>query len=478
MKRFISVLLFSLAILTGFAQNISMEFSKSPLGINENFSIIIKSSNVKITSWGDFPDINGFKKLTVSTGTQQQMTMDNNGVKRTTSYTITQAYKPLKKGTFAIQDFDLDINKSTYKIRGRKIQVTEARRRRSMFDDFFNQQKYEYNFKEVGDNAFLTVSPTKRKIYVGEGVGLSLDFYMVKTNYGVVEFKQDLGQQLAEIGQKLKLPDCWIESFEITQLEYKEEKINNKVYLKFHLGDFLLFPNAEHDLKVPSITLNMTKNKVSEETDFFGRRQKQAGDKKYKSRAFTIKVKPLPSHPLKDQVAVGKYELKEKIDKVEVETGGAIHYNFKINGFGNINMVQEPKISRNDSLTFFKPTVEQEVRKENGKLYGTKEFSYSIVAELPGVYSFKDRFEWIYFDPIKRRYDTLKPHLYAHVIGTSLSKIDMEDDNLLDFYDRLETADKKLVFLKEPDYSRWIINLLSFALLAALGYTYYKKRNG
>ena len=478
MKRLISVLSILLSTTFILAQNISVEYSGSTVGINETFSITIKSTNVKITSWGDFPEINGFKKLNVSSGTQQQVTMDHNGVKKTTSYTITQGYRPTQKGRFNIPNFDLAINKTTYKIRGRQIQVTNARQRRSLFDDFFNQQQYEYNFKEIGDNAFLSVSPTKRSIYVGEGVSLSLDFYMLKSNYGLVEFKQDLGQQLAEIGQKLKLPDCWIESFEITQLEYTEEKLKDKVYLKFHLGDFLLFPNAEHNLKVPSISLNMIKNKISEETDYFGRRHKQAGEKKYRSRPITIKVKPLPPHPLKDQVAIGKYELKENIDKIEVETGGAIHYGFMIHGFGNINMIEAPIIKHSDSLTFFKPTVKQDVRKENGKLYGTKKFDYSIVAELPGVYGFDDRFEWIYFDPIRARYDTLKPHLFAHAIGASLSEIDMEDDYLSDFYGRLETADKKLVFLKDPDYSRWIINLLSLTLLAALGYTYYKKRNG
>jgi hypothetical protein len=222
----------------------------------------------------------------------------------------------------------------------------------------------------------------------------------------------------------------------------------------------------------------MTKYQISEETDYFGRRQKKPSDKKYRSRSFTIKVKPLPPHALKDMVAVGQYELKESIDKIEVETGGAVEYGFLIHGFGNINIVDGPPIEYSDSLTFFKPTIDQGIKKENGRLYGTKKFTYNIVTELPGVYGFSDYFEWIYFDPNKGKYDTLQSHLFVHAIGSSLSEIDMEDDNLSDFYDRLETADKKLVFLKEPDYTRWIVNLLGFALLATIGYTYYKKRNG
>lgn len=479
MKHFILHIAFCLVACIGLAQNnISVEYSASTIGLNETFSISIKSKNDKITSWGDFPEIDGFKKLNISSGSQQQITMDQNGVQRITFYTISQIYKPTKKGEFTVNDFELEINKKKYKIKGRLVKVTEARRRRSLFDDFFNEPSYDFDFKEVDDNAFLSVTPTQRSIYVGQSVGLSLDFYMARSNYGIVEFKSELGQQLADIGQELKLPDCWIESFEITKLEYTQENINDKLYLKYHLGDFLLFPNAEHDLKVPAVTLDMVKYKISEQADRFGRRHKQAGSKKYRSKALRIKVKPLPPHPLKDIVSVGRYQLKEKVNKKEVETGGAVEYEFKIEGMGNINMIEAPTITKNDSLIFFKPIINQSIKKENGKLYGTKEFSYSIVTERPGSYDFSNYLEWIYFDPERKKYDTLKPRLIVKAKGRKLSEIDMEDDNLSDFYDRLETADKKWVFLKDPDYTQLIVNVLSCILLTALGFTYYKKRNG
>jgi hypothetical protein len=222
----------------------------------------------------------------------------------------------------------------------------------------------------------------------------------------------------------------------------------------------------------------MRKKKISVQTDKRGQRYYEFGKKAYKTRPLIIKVKPLPPHPLKNTVAVGQYKLAEKINKVELKTGGAVQYKFKIHGSGNLHLIETPKINFNDSLTFFKPIVKQSISIENKRLQGYKEFSYSIVAELPGIYSFENLFEWIYFDPLKEKYITLKSHLFVHAIGASLSKIDMEDDNLSDFYDRLETADKKLVFLNQPDYTRWVINLFGLAIFAVMGYTYYKKRNG
>lgn len=480
MKKLQCFIIFIVSISTGIAQNISVEYSGSTVGLNQRFSITFKSENKKISSWDKFPEIPGFKKLgqNPSLGTQQQVIMDHNGVRRTNTYTLTQSYQPEKKGKFKLDDFNFKINDQTFSVKGRVITVIEARRRRSLFDEFFNEPSYDFDFKEIEANAFLSVSPSKRKVYVGEGVGLSVDFYVDAQDVQLFDFKNDLGEQLHEIGKKLKLKDCWIESFEITQLEYTKETINNKPYIKYHLGSFLLYPNAEHDLKVPSISVNMIKYKISEQTDYFGRRHKKAGDKTFRSRPLTIKVKPLPPHPLKNNVAVGRYELKENISKINTSTGDAVQYDFKINGIGNINMIEGPKASSNDSLTFFKPNMNQNIKKENDKLTGSKSYSYSIITELPGVYKLSDYINWIYFDPVKEQYDTLQPKLFINAKGCSISKIDMEDDNLSDFYDRIETADKNLVFLKSTDYSKWGINIACTLILLLAGYTYYKKKNG
>ena len=452
-----------------YSQNngLSVEYGRTSITSEQNFSITIKS-NSKISSWGDFPDITGFTKGKVQPNEGAHFVITNQGFQRKITYTLTQYYHPTSIGSFELKPYNLKINNKTYGIKdGVKITVREVV---SRYEDL--------DFVEMNDNSFLSLSANKKEVYTGESVNISFVFYIRYEDVQTIQFTEDASKQIGDALDKLDFKNSWLEQLDIQTAQQERVKINNKNYIKITLSEYLIYPNSETDLKFPALTVYMNKTKVSKQVDNRGQQYYQKSKKPYKTRPLTIKVKSLPPHPLRNTVAVGNYELTEKVDKLEFETGGAVEYKFKIHGYGNLHLVPEPEVSRTDSLTFFKPSTKQKIEIKNKQLQGYKQFSYNIVAELPGVYNLSNSFNWVYFNPIEEKYDTLKPKLLIHAIGESLSQIDMEDDNLLDFYDRLETADKKLVFLNQPDYQRWAINLFGLALIAVVGYTYYKKRNG
>ena len=52
---------------------------------------------------------------------------------------------------------------------------------------------------------------------------------------------------------------------------------------------------------------------------------------------------------------------------------------------------------------------------------GHKTFTYFILPHQNGTVSLANHFQWIYFDPQRARYDTLRPHLELQVGGNGLA---------------------------------------------------------
>ena len=115
----------------------------------------------------------------------------------------------------------------------------------------------------------------------------------------------------------------------------------------------------------------MIKYKVARSPSFFGR-DRQEDFKTFNTKPKTVNVKALPPHPLKDQVAVGKFNLDEKVDKLSVETGDSFEYQFNIYGEGNISGINDPIIPSDKNIDFYPPNINQDVNRGNGRVYRIK----------------------------------------------------------------------------------------------------------
>ena len=84
-------------------------------------------------------------------------------------------------------------------------------------------------------------------------------------------------------------------------------------------------------------------------------------------------------HPLRDNVVVGNFKLKESIDSKNIETGNSFNYEFEIVGEGNISAINEPEIYLNN-IELYSPNSEQIIKRERGKVFGSK--NIAIMAYL------------------------------------------------------------------------------------------------
>lgn len=109
--------------LTAHAQDVKIELGENEVALNETFTIKVIVSGDKIRSYDQLPDIQGFQKQGISQSSS--MNIINGQMSSTNS--VIQYYKPLRKGQFTLPAFEIDVNGISASSPGTTITVVDAR---------------------------------------------------------------------------------------------------------------------------------------------------------------------------------------------------------------------------------------------------------------------------------------------------------------------------------------------------------------
>ncbi|WP_254423481.1 BatD family protein [Algoriphagus sp. A40] len=460
------------------AQNVQIELGPDEIGLNETFTIKVTLSNDKIKSYDQFPEIQGFQKQGIS----QSSSMNIINGQMSSSNSIIQYYKPIRKGQYSLENFTVLINGESFSSPGKTISVGDPVNNQGFggnavdpFADFFGRPAEEPEFVELEDDAFFSVSVDKKEIFAGEGFNLNVAFYMSEQNQAPFQFYEP-GRQLDAILKNLKPNNAWEENFNITNIEPEVVDIQGKRWMRFKVYEASFFPFSEGTIEIPRVPWEMIKYRIAKNPTFFGA-SRQEDFKTFYSSPQTITVKPLPPHPLKNEVSVGVFQLRENISSLEVETGKGFEYNFGINGVGNINAVSPPKrLTGGTNLDTFDPNVRQQINRGYSRVSGIKEFNYYITINEAGNYELDDHFQWIYFDPLRAVYDTLKPQ--AKIIVTGESKVNqaLSGQRLGGIYDKIDSESNQFSNEQYKYYFTTVINVLLLGAVALLAVLIIKKK--
>ena len=459
------------------AQEVQIELGPDEIGLNETFSIKVTLSNDKIKSYDQFPEIPGFQKQGIS----QSSSMNIINGRMSSSNSIIQYYKPSRKGQFTLPPFAVLINGVSHESPGKRVEVVDAVSSGSQggnvydpFAEFFGRTAEEPEYIEMEDDAFFAVQVDKDEIFAGEGFTVNIAFYMSEQNQAPFQFYEP-GRQLDAILKKIKPGNAWEENFNITNIEPQVVELNGKRWQKFKVYEATFFPFSEGKIDLPRVPWEMIKYRIAKNPTFFGA-NRQEDFKTFFSAAKTVTVKPLPPHPLKNEVSVGVYQLRENITEMAAETGQGFNYNFGISGVGNINSIAEPKRQPGANLNTFDPNVRQQINRGYGRVSGIKEFNYFITINEAGEYDLKDYFNWIYFDPVRAVYDTLKPEAKIRVSGESKINQALSGQRLGGLYDRISTENNQFSNEEYKYYFTTAINLLLLGAVILLSVLIIRKK--
>ncbi len=458
-------------------QDVQIELGPDEIGLNETFTIKVTLANEKIKSYDQFPEITGFQKQGIS----QSSSMNLINGQMSSSNSIIQYYKPTKKGQFTIAGFNMTINGTAFPSEGKKVAVVDAKSTQGLkagapdpFADFFGRTAEEPEFVELDDDAFFSVAVDKEEVFAGEGFNVSLAFYMSEANQAPFQFYEP-GKQLDAILKQIKPTNAWEENYNVSNIEPEQVTINGKNWIKFKVYEASFFPFSEGEVTIPRIAWEMIKYRVAKNPTFFGA-NRQEDFKTFYSPPKTIKVKPLPPHPLRNEVIVGEFQIRENITELEAETGQGFEYNFGISGIGNINAIAPPRRLAGANLNTFDPNVRQQINRGYGRVSGIKDYNYYITLNEAGEVNLAEHFEWIYFDPTRAVYDTLKPAAIIRVGGESKVNQAISSQRLGGLYDRIETEDNRFSNEQYKYYFTTGINILLLASVALLAFLIIRKK--
>ena len=460
-----------------FGQEVKVELGPDQLGINETFTIKVTLSNEKIKSYDQFPEIPGFQKQGIS----QSSSMNIINGQMSSSNSIIQYYKPSRKGQFTLPKFPVLINGQAAASPGKRITVTDAAASAPSggnafdpFADFFGRNEAIPEFVEIADDAFFAVNIDKSEVYAGEGFTMDISFFMSEQNQAPFQF-YEAGKQLDAILKKLKPANAWEENFSITTIEPQTVERNGKKWVKFKVFESTFFPFSEGKIEIPRVPWEMIKYKVAKNPSLFGA-NRQEDFKTFYSSPKTITVKPLPPHPLKSEVPVGIFQLRENITTLDAKTGEGFNYNFGIAGIGNINSLAAPKRLPATNLNTFDPNVRQQINRGYGQISGIKEFDYFVTLNEAGEYPLDQYFSWIYFDPEREVYDTLKPQALIRVTGESKINEALSGQRLGGIYDKIATESNQFLNQRYKYYFTNAINVLLLGALILLAVIIFRKK--
>lgn len=424
-------------------QQVSIQYDNQEIKVGKPFSIRLKIRNSEEWKVSDFPEINGMIKTGVSIS-------HSRGPKNEIVHTVSQNYEIKEAKPIYVPSFKIIVNNIEYSFPSysKGLNVEQVEEKGSPFIVEIN---------EAESNSLLLLSVSKKEVYVGEGVRVMLGFYISDNDPTPWEFPSNLGIQVEEIAKTLKSKDCLVSRLNFNSISNTLKKINGINYTDYRLFEAVFYPLRSGEIIIPSAELTMSK----------GENQTQ----KFYSKRTIIKVKDLPDHPLKLEVAVGDYKLDENIVSTAINTGKTFDYSIKISGKGSFSQISTIEIKNSPRLDFFPPKTIDNLTP--GLEYGSKEFKYKVFPKDSGQVKFKDYFSWIYFNTSTEKYDTLSPRVVINVSGPSFAPIDTHEN---DVYEDIQNLSTTGTWINFKEKFKLLANIIVCLMMALLIYIYIRKR--
>jgi hypothetical protein len=459
MKLYVYLNIFLCFSVFASAQNqlpeITIETGTPVLSINQPFTISVIIRNSEERPQITFPDLPGLQKRSASATTA----ISSSGGKQTLIQTITQQYIAIREGRYEVPAATVTVNGEKIKTETFTLTITD-----DTIDGLTAGADPEAGSELLPDellaqgDVFLAVQVTRQNVFVREGFAMRLSLYVSESAPVEMEFYR-VDAQLQAIVRKLRPAHCWEENVGLEEIVQNKVLIKGKKYSEYRLYQSVLFPLTNQDVTFPSVNLEMLTY------DTRSKDERTRLIRKFESRPVRVRVRELPEHPLKDKVPVGVYTLDEQLTKRTLVSGESFRYQFKIAGVGSLAAVMPPEVLSSASFDFYPPEISQMIRRSYDQVSGEKSFDYLVVARQNGTFPLERYFQWVYFDPRRARYDTLRAAQAVKVVGESRSfgEVPREGDLLL--YENLARLDTAEPYIDYRGLTRSLINAVIILLL-------------
>ena len=369
------------------AQENSVSFeailSKKSLGINEKLRV-----DFKMNKDGDNftpPNFTGFK--VIGGPNQSVSNMWVNG-KRTFSKIYSYFLSPIKKGSVTIGQATIEIDNKIYKTLPVKISVSES--------VSISKDPSDPNYV-VNENLHLVAEVSNISPFLNEGISIIYKLYYSPqinvTNVGEIETPE--------------FENFWSQNIKIPRLQIERGSYKGDNYNFVTWKKIVLYPQKSGKLEVLPLSLDVSVDVPTNRRDFFGNRIYNQVSKKVTAGKRSINVKVLPlNSPESFNGAVGKFDIKLKTNKTELNASESLQATVKVSGNGNLKLFSTPSIKVPSSLEKYDPEYNEKVSTNLTGMKGFISNTYTLVPQFQGKYPIKP-VEFTFFNPKSNKYETI-----------------------------------------------------------------------
>jgi hypothetical protein len=381
------------------------QVSSNDVSVGEHIQVSFVLENARGSNFKP-PSFKGFSVLSGPNQSQSTQWINGQMSSSITYYYIISADVP---GNFTINSAYITVDGKRLKTQPVKIRVSKGSKPKnntSSGETDLNDQAE----KIVRKNLFLKLYVNKAQAYEGEPIVATYKLYV----------HPEL--QLVNLAQP-KMPTFngfWTQDLGDSELKFFNETLNGVLYRVAVLKKVVLLPQQSGELKIEPMEIeSVVRFKVRSR-----RRSNNPFDdpffdsffnSNYRDFRFTIRsgsskisVKPLPSGaPESFAGAVGRLQLKSRIDKRKVKTGDAVTLKITISGYGNLKLIEPLPLDLPPDIDMYDPKISDNIKVSASGMSGSKTFEYYLIPLNPGKYKIKP-VTFTYFDLSEKKYKTLQ----------------------------------------------------------------------
>ncbi len=442
------------------------------VALTDYYTLGFRLRGAALQQYTEFPELEGFRKSGKTSTTTTRVVQGRSF----SELTISQRYAPYGEGEFVIKPFQLTVNGLLVRSAGGRVRVgpappltptaptppAAAKPAASpgsapgpagptpppaanpspapasppagigSLDQLLGKPKPAL-YTEPPDRAFLAIVAERPQVFVGQGVRVGLYFYLTPADQALLAF-HDYNDQLPSLLRQLRQPGAWEVPAPEAPATPDSVRRGTQLYLRYRLAESTYYPLTSAPLLFPALALTMTKFRVLKKPEP-GVDNRLATYKTYLAPGLRVAVRPLPPRPAGAdgvvpgaEVAVGDYELRERLSLTRPRAGQPFTYVLAVEGRGNLAALAAPPLGPRPGLDVYGPDVREE-RLPGGA--GRKTFRYRLVARQPGPLPLDSLVQLAIFNPRTARYAVLRPRLRPVVLGrppTPLPRSQPTDD--------------------------------------------------
>jgi len=359
------------------------------LTLDRSSVVLTDTIVMKVTVTGkqksSFPEIEGLSSFNVvKGGTASRLEFANGSMSSRVEYIF--YLTPLKPGKFVVGPAQVRIKNKVYSGNSVKLTVSKAR---------------DNQAGTASRPLFLEARISKNNLYLNQNALYTLRLLM--------------SEQVSDIS--LEMPDVEGLIFEsLAEPQKYSTIINTKRYEVVELK-YILTSKKLGEYSIPAAGMRMTVYKRNRRDSFFEDPffNIRGGKPVYlSSNEIQLDVKNLPVQNRPDNFSglVGRFDIKAKLDPVEIKANESATLTIIVQGQGNVRQIPDLKLADIKGLKIYQDKPRLNINKAESAISGEKIMKWAIVPEKGGEYIIPS-IALAFFDPEKGLYRELKTESFS-----------------------------------------------------------------